>query len=411
MKPKTFMLIAGEASGDLLAAELVEAIRTEFDEAPLIHTTDLQPLYTSLEPRFFGAGGPQMAAARVELAFDMTAHSVTGISDVLKNLPKFRGFLHQLYRLALDREPDAIICVDFSGFNRRVASAIKQYARAHAGWFHDWNPKLIQYVSPQVWASRPGRAHKIQRDFDLLLSTFPFEKEWYSRHTPGLRVEYVGNPIVERHLESEVAVANAAPASGTPRVLLLPGSRADELRRHLPVMLGAIEKMRAAIPDLRASMVLPNENMAELARRSNIPSDLRIQIGGLAKALAETDVAIASTGTVTMECAYFGVPTVAIYKTSWLSYAIAKRIAKVKYVAMPNLLANEEIVPEFIQHAANAENIAAAALEFLRDEKSRNLVKCKLREIMTSLGGPGASRRAAKLITRLVNGTNNGEAL
>jgi lipid-A-disaccharide synthase len=401
------MVIAGEASGDMLAAELVEAIRSEFCNSPFIPTTDLQPLYTSLEPRFFGAGGPQMAAAGVELALDMTAHSVTGISDVLKNLPKFRGFLHQLYRLALEREPDAIICVDFSGFNRRFVSTIKQYVRAHSGWFHDWNPKLIQYVSPQVWASRPGRAHKMKRDFDLLLSTFPFEKEWYRRHTPGFRVEFVGNPIVERHLKSEVAVANPASALDTPRVLLLPGSRADELRRHLPVMIGGLEKMRAAIPDLRASMVLPNENMAELARRSNIPADLRVQIGGLGTALAETDVAIASTGTVTTECAYFGVPTVAIYKTSWLSYAFAKRLAKVKYVAMPNLLANEEIVPELIQHAASAENIAGAALEFLRDEKRRNLVRCKLREIVSSLGGTGASRRAAKLIIGLVNGTTD----
>jgi lipid-A-disaccharide synthase len=409
MKPKTFMVIAGEASGDMLAAELVAAIRREFNEAALVLTTDFQPLHTSLEPRFFGAGGAQMAAAGVELAFDMTAHSVTGISDVLKNLPKFRGFLNRLYHLALDREPDAIICVDFSGFNRRVASAIKQFVRAHSGCFHDWNPKLIQYVSPQVWASRPGRAHKMKRDFDLLLSTFPFEKEWYRRHTPGFRVEFVGNPIVERHLESEGVAAYPALASEAPRVLLLPGSRVDELRRHLPVMIGAMEKMQASVPGLRASMVLPNDNMAELARRSNIPSDLRVQIGGLGKALAETDVAIASTGTVTMECAYFGVPTVAIYKTSWMSYAIAKRIAKVKYVAMPNLLANEEIMPEFIQHAASAGNIAGAALEFLRDEKRRNLIKLKLRDIMTSLGGPGASQRAAKLITSLVNGANNGE--
>ncbi len=399
------MVIAGEASGDMLAAELVEAIRSEFCNAPLIPTTDLQPLYTSLEPRFFGIGGPQMAAAGVELALDMTRHSVTGISDVLKNLAKFRGFIRQAYNLALEHEPDAIICVDYSGFNGRVAHAIKQYARAHSGWFHDWNPKLIQYVSPQVWASRPGRAQKLKQNFDLLLSTFPFEKEWYSRHAPGFRVEFVGNPIMERHLKSEVGVANPALAPNAPRVLLLPGSRADELRRHLPVMIGGLEKMRAAIPDLRASMVLPNENMAELARRSNIPADLRVQIGGLGVALADTDIAIASTGTVTMECAYFGVPTVAIYKTSWLTYAVAKRLAKVKYVAMPNLLANEEIVPELIQHAANAGNIAGAALEFLRDEKRRNLVRCKLREIISSLGDPGASRRAAKLIIGLVNGT------
>jgi len=150
------MLIAGEASGDMLAAELVQALRQEFTDAVAIPTTDFQPLYTSLEPRFFGAGGLRMAAAGVELAFDMTAHSIIGLSDVLKNYFKFRRLFRQLFRLALERQPDAIICVDFSGFNRRFAREIKDYVRAHTDWFHDWNPKIIQYVSPQVWASREG---------------------------------------------------------------------------------------------------------------------------------------------------------------------------------------------------------------------------------------------------------------
>src|SRR4051812_8023255 len=153
------MVIAGEASGDLLAAELVEAIRREFDQKPFVPTNDYQPLQTSLEPRFFGAGGSHMAAARVELLIDMMSHSVTGFSDVIKNLGKFRRFIHTLYKVAVERRPDALICVDFSAFNRRLAHAIKQYTRTHSGWFHDWNPKIIQYVSPQVWASRAGRAY------------------------------------------------------------------------------------------------------------------------------------------------------------------------------------------------------------------------------------------------------------
>src|SRR5947208_5342452 len=129
MKPKSFMLIAGEASGDLLAAELVGALRQELADAEAVPTTDFQPLYTSLEPRFFGAGGPKMAGAGVELAFDLTAHAVTGLSEVLKNLGKFRRLFAQLYRLALERRPDAIICVDFSGFNRSFAHAIRRYHR------------------------------------------------------------------------------------------------------------------------------------------------------------------------------------------------------------------------------------------------------------------------------------------
>src|SRR5262249_7140546 len=162
--------------------------------AEAVPTVDYQPLYTSLEPKFFGAGGPHLQAAGIELAFDMTAHSVVGLSDVLKNFGKFRRLFGQLYRLAIDREPDVIICIDFSGFNRRFAHAVRKYVRARTDWFHDWNPKLIQYVSPQVWASREGRAYQIAEDFDLVLSIFPFEKEWYAKRVPQFRVEFVCNP-------------------------------------------------------------------------------------------------------------------------------------------------------------------------------------------------------------------------
>src|SRR3989442_792913 len=119
MKPKSLMVIAGETSGDMLAAELVPALRQELTDAEAIYTPDFQPLHASLEPRFFGAGGPRMAAAGVDLAFDLTAYSAIGLTDVLKNYLKFRGIFHELFQLALSREPDAIICVDFSGFNRR----------------------------------------------------------------------------------------------------------------------------------------------------------------------------------------------------------------------------------------------------------------------------------------------------
>src|ERR1035437_1078031 len=194
MKPTSFMLIAGEASGDMLAAELVRALRRAIPAATPISTTDYQPLHGSLEPRFFGAGGPQMAAAGVELAFDMTAHSVIGLSEALKNYLKFRRLFRQLFRLALDRQPDAIICVDFSGFNRRFAHAIRQYTRARADWFHNWDPRIIRYISPQVWASREGRAFQMARDYDAVLSIFPFEKDWYAKRVPQLRVEFVGHP-------------------------------------------------------------------------------------------------------------------------------------------------------------------------------------------------------------------------
>ncbi len=399
------MLIAGEASGDVLAAELVRALRQEFAEAEAIPTPDYQPLHARLEPRFFGAGGPRMAAEGMDLAFDMTEHSVIGLTEVLKHYLKFRRLFNQLFELALQRQPDAIICVDFSGFNRRFAHAVRQYARAHAGWFHDWDPKLIQYVSPQVWASRERRVFQMARDYDLVLSIFPFEQAWYAKRVPQLPIEFVGHPIVDRYAERPRAKTEERRTQNTSNLLLLPGSRASELARHLPVMLAAFELIRAKTPDLRARMVLPNANLLKQAKALGLPAGLEAQIGGLPEALAVTDVAIASTGTVTTECAYFGVPTVALYKISWSTWQIAKRIVKVKYAAMPNLLANEEVFPEFIQSAATSDNITRATVDLLRDAPRRAKVKARLAEIIASLGDPGAPRRAAKaIISRLKAG-------
>ena len=399
------MLIAGEASGDVLAAELVRALRQEFAEAEAIPTPDYQPLHARLEPRFFGAGGPRMAAEGMDLAFDMTEHSVIGLTEVLKHYLKFRRLFNQLFELALQRQPDAIICVDFSGFNRRFAHAVRQYARAHAGWFHDWDPKLIQYVSPQVWASRERRVFQMARDYDLVLSIFPFEQAWYAKRVPQLPIEFVGHPIVDRYAERPRAKTEERRTQNTSNLLLLPGSRASELARHLPVMLAAFELIRAKTPDLRARMVLPNANLLKQAKALGLPAGLEAQIGGLPEALAVTDVAIASTGTVTTECAYFGVPTVALYKISWSTWQIAKRIVKVKYAAMPNLLANEEVFPEFIQSAATSDNITRATVDLLRDAPRRARVKARLAEIIASLGDPGAPRRAAKaIISRLKAG-------
>jgi len=404
MKAVTFMMIAGEASGDMLAAELIQALRQELTDAEAAPTNDFQPLHGSFDPRFFGAGGPRMAAAGVDLAFDLTQHSIIGLSDVFKNYFKFRRLMHRLLDLAIERQPDAIICVDFSGFNRRLAHAIKNYVRLHSGWFHDWNPKIIQYVSPQVWASREGRVYQIARDYDLLLSTFPFEKAWYAKRVPRLRVEFVGNPIVDRYSTIRTRSASTFSHRGesSPNVLLLPGSRSNELNRHLPIMLGALVLMRATLPNLRAQMVLSSASLVEQARALGVPDNVSVKTGDLAEALSAADLAIAATGTVTMECAYFGLPTVAIYKVSWSNFQVAKRIIKVKYAAMPNLLANEEIFPEFLQYAATPGNIAQAALVFLRDESRRNKVRARLREVVASLGGPGASARAARAILALL---------
>jgi lipid-A-disaccharide synthase len=379
------MLIAGEASGDRLAAELVTALRA----APQLRD-DPWPA------EFFGAGGPHMARAGVQLAFDLTQHSVIGISEVAKKYFEFRRLFKLLLRLAIESRPDVIIGVDYGGFNLRFARVIKNHIRKHRGEFNNWNPRIVQYVSPQVWASRAGRAQQMAEDHDLLLSIFPFEKDWYAQHAPGLRVEFVGHRLAERR--QAPGAGREGSAAG---LLLLPGSRADELRRHLPVLLEALKLIRKDAPHLAAKMVLPNDTMAVQAKAMGLPDGLQIQVGDLAGALAQADVAITKSGTVTLECAAAGVPAVVFYKTSWPTYFIGKQIITVKYLAMPNLLADEELYPEFIQSQATPENIAAAALDLIRNEPRRQEIKAKLAKVIASLGAAGASERAAAAVLSL----------
>lgn len=382
MKPKKFMLIAGETSGDLLGSELVSALRAKVPEAT-----------------FFGAGGPKMAAAGVELSFDMTQLAVTGITDVVKNYLAFRRRFNQLLALAEDRRPDAVIGVDYGGFNLRFGQAVKRRVRQSTKAKGSWHPKIIQFVSPQVWASRPGRANRMEADYDLLLSIFPFEKAWYASHAPRLRVEFVGHPMLDRQVAPTGPGSGPESVAAAPEILLLPGSRRGELKRHLPVTLAAVALIHKSFPAARVRMVLPNATLAELAQTLGASGE--IQIGDLPAALARTDVAMASTGTVTMECAFFGVPTVTLYKTSWLTYEIGKRLITVNSLTMPNLMSGQTIYPEFIQQAATAENLAGAAMGLLRDKARRETIKAQLAGIIGSLGQPGATRRAAEAVVGL----------
>ena len=391
------MLIAGDPSGDMLAAELVGALREKAVAGSEYNSADVQPLRTALAPCFFGAGGPKMVAAGVEQVFDLTQHSVIGFAEVLKNLGKFKRLFKQLLQVAIALQPDVIIGVDYGGFNLRFAKAIKDHVRAHRGAFNNWNPKIVQFVSPQVWASRAGRAYTLAENHDLLLSIFPFEKAWYAQRVPGLRVEFVGHPMVGRG-EGRGARGDRGE---NPRVVLLPGSRADEVRRHWPVVTGAFELLRRDLPTLTGKMILPTQQLADAMKATGLPPGLEMQVGGLTVALTQADLAITKSGTVTMECALHGVPAVVFYKTSWPTYFIGKQIITVKYLAMPNLIADEAIYPEFVQQTATAENIAAAGLKLLRDDSRRAAVQRKLAGVIASLGQPGAPGRAAEAILSL----------
>lgn len=393
------MVIAGDPSGDRLAAELVPALRQEILVRSTSDSADCQPLDTPLAPKFFGAGGPEMAAAGVELAFDLTKFAVIGVTDVFKKLPSYLRLFRQLKRLAIERQPDIIIGVDFSGFNLRFAQTIKKHVRRHHREFVPWNPRIVQFVLPQVWASRPWRAFKLAETYDLLLGIIPFEKAWYAQRVPGLKVEFVGHPMVDRLAEAIRQQRRRNPAA--PCVLLLPGSRRGEVQRHGPLVAGAFELLRREMPSVRGKMILPNEALAQTVRGLRVPAGVEVQVGGMTAALAEADLAITKSGTVTLECAMFGVPAVVFYQVSLMNYLIARQLITVKYLALPNLLAGAEVFPEFIQSAATPESLARAALGLLRDESRRQTVARELVRIVTSLGGGGAPARAARAIATL----------
>ena len=380
MTPKKFMLISGEASGDQLAAELVTALQARLPGS-----------------QFFGAGGHQMKAAGVDILYDMSRLAIVGATDVLRNVFEIKRVQRQMLAAAIARKPDVFIGVDYGGFNLRFGQAIKQYLRDNP--FVDWHPKVVQFISPQVWASRPKRADRMAGDYDLLLSIFPFEKAWYTKRVPSLRVEFVGHPMVERFQQLEIAPRRPPISPTAPNLLLLPGSRRSELKQHLPVMLAGLKLIREKIPGTQASMVVPNQNIAALAKAGG--ADMPIQIGDLPAALARADLALAKTGTVTMECAFMRMPAVTFYKGSWLNYQIVRHFVTVKYFTTANLLADDEVYPEFLQYNLTPENLARATLEILQNESRRAKLHRQLDEIIASLGGPGATGRAADAILSL----------
>ncbi len=382
MNERQCLIIAGEASGDALGAELVTALRAE---APW---------------RCLAAGGPRLAAAGARLEVDMMAHAVVGLWEVLKHYPALRRLFDRLLAMARQHLPDLIVLVDYPGFNLRYAAAVKNLVRARRSHFRNWNPKIAYFVSPQLWAWRASRVRQIARDIDLMLCIFPFEQAWYGERAPGLKVEYVGHPMIDRFASRARALEAAKPGE-PPLILLLPGSRARECDQHLPILISAAKVIQARHP-ARWRMVLPNAELARRARSAagGLPG-LEIQVGGLDESLARAKLALASSGTVTMECAFFGVPTMVLYRTSWLTYEVGKRLVRVPYIAMPNLLAGEAVYPEFIQHQAEPGRIAGEALAWLENPARCRQVQEKLAAVVKSLGGGGACGRAARAINRM----------
>jgi lipid-A-disaccharide synthase len=355
---RSLMFIAGEASGDANAAPIVAALRPKVN--------------------VFGAGGPKMRAAGMELLLDLTEHAVVGLVEVLKNYGNFKRMFDELLAEVGRRKPTAVVLVDFPGFNLRFAKAVKQRFPA---------TKIIYYISPQLWAWHASRAKQIERDVDLMLAIFPFEKAWYAKRAPKLRVEFVGHPMAEKRPE----ITDRRPQT----VLLMPGSRVKEVEKLWPVMSQAVDRM----PGVEFVAAAVDDRTAGMMKHPRV----KVEIGAARDWMRRATVAIAASGTATMECAFAGCPMVVAYKVNTLTYLIAKMVVEVKWIAMPNVIAGREIVPEFIQGAATPEAIAGAATELLQDTGQREAMQRELAAVVASLGGPGASGRAAQAILAMLD--------
>jgi lipid-A-disaccharide synthase len=371
------MMVAGEASGDLHGAGLITAL--------LRRREDL---------RITGCGGPGMLAAGQEQIFDLSGHAVFGLAEVMRHYFKFRSLFTRLVAMAVEEKPEAVVLIDNSGFNLRVAAALRPQLPG---------ARFIYYVGPQVWASRSRRVKQMARDLDLLLSIFPFEQQWYHRKAPHFRVRWVGHPMLDR-LNPDATVT-ARPD----RIALMPGSRAVEVDRHLPLLWEAAVKMSAAKKGLHFVLIAPNEERQKqvldwIAQQPAPNFAFESFCHYPLSHLSRCQLALVKSGTATLDCAFARVPAVVVYKLNPLTYEVAKRVVKVKHVSMINLLAkNPPIVPELIQGNCTPAEIARVALDMLKHPKQLEEIQSKMAEVVASLGGPGASDRAAEEILSLIS--------
>ncbi len=368
----SFLIVAGEASGDLHAAGVVRAVRARCPEAT-----------------FFGMGGEHLRRAGVETQYDAAQIAVMGITEVIPRLPRILGALRGLARLARERRPTAALLVDLPDFNLRLARRLRREGI-----------RVVYYVSPMVWAWRPGRTRQIAAHVDQMLCIYPFEEPFLRER--GVAARYVGNPLLEEPAPAKSgAEARAALGlePGLRTLALLPGSRASEIERIFPSMLAAAERLAQEGPLQILVPVAPTIDRAVLARMAEgLKSPIFLLSGRTADLLAAADAAIVASGTATLETLLAGRPMVVVYRVSWFSWLVGRLLVRVAHVAIVNLLAGRRLVPELLQGAMQPEAMAAELRRVWEDSGKRAELMAGYREVRASLGGPGASDRVAGVL-------------
>jgi lipid-A-disaccharide synthase len=354
------LISAGEASGDLYAASLVNALRR--------HGHDLE---------FFGCAGPRMREAGVRPVVDSESIAVVGLVEVLAHIPRIHGEFQKLVKAATEERPAAAILTDSPDFHLRLAKKL-----------HLLGIPVLQLVAPQVWAWRKRRLRPMRKVIDRLLCIFPFEEEFFNRH--GISTTYIGHPLT-RLVKPSASAAELrrrfGVPPGSPLVALLPGSRKGEIHRHMPYLLDAVQRIQSAAPNPPPRFILALPKGVNLTERFSSPS-IQVREGEAWDVLACADLALAASGTVTIEAGLLGTPMIAFYRVNRLSWLMGKFLVRVPFYSMVNLVAGCKIVPELIQSDLTGERLAAEALRLLSNHDATLNMRRDLAVVARKLSGP-----------------------
>jgi lipid-A-disaccharide synthase len=371
------MLSCGEASGDLYAGALVDALRAR---DPQLHV--------------FGLGGDRLRAAGAELVGDFHSLSVTGLVEALRVLPDSIAMYRRLVQAARREQPDVLVLIDYPDFNFRLMAAVRRLG-----------VPIVYYVSPQLWAWRAGRLQTMKLFVDRVLPIFPFEESLYRNE--GMDVRFVGHPLIDLAIvrENRAELARRLDLdTNRPIVALLPGSRPNELHRLVPVLAAAVPRIASAVvgtqfvvaraPRLPESFFAPFHGVGATVRVADDCTD---------DVLAASDAVVTASGTATIQAALHGTPMVVVYRLSPMTYKLGKPLVRVPMYSMVNLVAGERVVEELIQDDCTPESVARECVLLLTDRDRVSDMKEQLAIVRERLGGPGASGRAADAILEIAH--------
>ncbi len=373
MNNKKIYIIAGEASGDLHGSNLMKALYAQNPD---------------LDIRFWGGDAMQKVGGSLvkhikDLAFMGFVEVLMNIRTILKNIKICKEDI-------LHFKPDCIVFIDYPGFNLRIAK-----------WAKENKIKTVYYISPQIWAWKESRIHKIKASVDKMLVILPFEKQFYAKH--NMQVDYVGHPLIDaienfKEQNNEKDFREKHKLDQRPIIALLPGSRRQEINRKLTVMLEAIKNLKDY------QIVVAGAPSLDLDYYKSVAGDVELHIvfGETYNLLREANLACVTSGTATLETALFKVPQVVCYKSSDISYRIAKKLIKVKYISLVNLIMDKEIVKELIQQDCNAENIEKELLKIQNGKEKRKEMIADYQKLIEKLGNGGASEIVATTVLKTI---------